>query len=324
MPNEIKKTGDRKNATNAESKKPPVEKTPAEKGFLKPLFEKLTQAKTAAPTEKPATPVLKSNPGVQKFRGIPPPKETTLKNSPPPGEARVKTGIEGLDLMLKGGFLKGRNILLSGPSGSGKSTLALQFVYEGSFNGEKTLYVTLEENKEKLTEDMKKLGFDLESLRDNENLVLLGGPIAKLTTTMKKVDADIYNIIGEIEEIVKEKNITRVVIDSINLLTMLVDEESERRKSLAALSNTLSSLGCTSILISETEEGTMKLSRYGIEEFIVDGVVVLYLVRQGSRFVPGIVIRKMRGSDHDKEIRVFKITNKGIIVYPQETMFGNL
>lgn len=237
---------------------------------------------------------------------------------------RIRTGIEGLDIMLKGGFIKGRNFLLSGPSGSGKSTLAIHFVYEGVLNKEKVLYLTLEESKEKITEDMSKFGFDLKKAEKEGNFIFLGGPIAKVTSAMQKVDATIDNIINEIEIVVKERKIQRVVVDSINLLTMLVENESGRRKALATLSNTLSSLGCTSILISETEEGTMKLSRYGIEEFVVDGVIVLYLVRQGSIFVPGIAIRKLRGSDHDKEIRVFKITNKGIVVYPQETMFGKI
>ena len=68
----------------------------------------------------------------------------------------------------------------------------------------------------------------------------------------------------------------------------------------------------------------MDLSRYGMEEFVVDGVIVLYLVRQGSKFVPGITIRKMRGTNHDKEIRLYQITDKGIEVYPQETVFTNI
>jgi KaiC/GvpD/RAD55 family RecA-like ATPase len=68
----------------------------------------------------------------------------------------------------------------------------------------------------------------------------------------------------------------------------------------------------------------MDLSRYGMEEFVVDGVIVLYLVRQGSKLLPGIVIRKMRGTNHDKEIKYYKITDKGIIVYPDETLFTNI
>lgn len=235
---------------------------------------------------------------------------------------KTPTGIEGLDKMLNGGLIQGRNVLLSGPCGSGKSILAMQFLYHGATKyNEPGLYITLEETKEKLCEDIEKFGMDLKKLEKTGNLTIIGGPIASLNKYMEKVDANIKNLTQEIEEVIKEKNIKRVVIDSVNLLTMLSKNEDERRKALAMISNTLSELGCTSLLISETREGTMELSRYGIEEFVVDGVIVLYLVRQGNKFAPGITVRKMRGTNHDKEIRYYQITNSGIQVYPEEAVF---
>jgi len=238
---------------------------------------------------------------------------------------KISTGIDGLDKMLKGGVIKGRNILLSGPCGSGKSILGMQFLYHGAMDrSEPGLYVTLEETKEKIYQDMAEFGIDLDKAEKSGRFVLIGGAIANLKGYMEKVDANIKNLVEEIEEVVKEKGIKRVVIDSINLLTMLSKDEDERRKALAMIANSLSTLGCTSILISETKEGSMDLSRYGMEEFVVDGVIVLYLVRQGSKFISGITVRKMRGTNHDKEIRFYQITNKGIAVYPQEAVFTNI
>jgi KaiC/GvpD/RAD55 family RecA-like ATPase len=238
--------------------------------------------------------------------------------------SRVKTFIEGLDKMLNGGFIQGRNILLSGPCGSGKTTMLMQFVCNGALNGEKSLYVTLEEKKDKIMKDMMKLGIDVEKAEKEGNLFIIGGPIANLNSYMHKVDANIDNIIKEIEDVVMQNGIKRVAIDSINLLTMLLQTDEEKRLALASLCNTLSAAGCTSVLTSETKEHSMDLSRYGMEEFVVDGVIVLYLVRQGSSFVPGIVVRKMRGINHDKEIRYYQITDKGIVVYPEETMFADI
>ena len=238
---------------------------------------------------------------------------------------KIATGIEGLDKMLIGGIIQGRNVLLSGPCGSGKSILAMQFLFNGAMQyGEPGLYITLEETKEKFYQDMAEFGIDLHEAEETGRFVLIGGPIASLKGYMDKVDASIKNLVEEIEEVVKEKKIKRVVIDSVNLLTMLSKNEDERRKALAMIANSLSALGCTSILISETKEGSMDLSRYGIEEFVVDGVIVLYLVRQGSKFVPGITIRKMRGTNHDKEIRYYQITDKGIMIYPEERMFTSM
>jgi len=238
---------------------------------------------------------------------------------------KIKTGIDGLDVMLKGGLIKGRNYLISGPAGSGKTTFAMQFVYNGAVKyGEKGLYITLEESKEKIYRDMQQFGFDLKKAEREGKFMLIGGPIAKIHSSMEKVKANVDNLLKEIEEVIRENKIERVAIDSLNLLTMLLKTDAERRTVIARLCNTFSSLGCTAFLTSETKEGSMELSRYGIEEFVVDGVIVLYLVRQGSRFVPGIAIRKLRGSDHDREIRVFKITEKGIVVYPEETMFSEI
>jgi len=237
---------------------------------------------------------------------------------------RISTSIEGLDKMLHGGLIQGRNILLSGPCGSGKTTILMQYVCNGASNGETSLYVTLEEKRDKIISDMKKLGIDAESAERNGSLFIIGGPIANLNSYMHEVDANVNDIIKEIEEVVRQNKIKRVAIDSINLFTMLLQTEEEKRLALAFLCNTLSSLGCTTILTSETKEHSMDLSRYGMEEFVVDGVIVLYLVRQGQRFAPGIVVRKMRGTDHDKEIRYYKITDKGVVVYPEETLFADI
>jgi KaiC/GvpD/RAD55 family RecA-like ATPase len=238
---------------------------------------------------------------------------------------KIPTGIKGLDKMLFGGIVQGRNVLISGPCGSGKSILGMQFLYTGAtVSNEPGMYITLEETKEKLCNDMQKFGMDITNAEKTGNLTLIGGPMARLRKYMDKVDANISNLIEEMEEVIKEKGIKRVVIDSVNLLTMLCKTEDERRKALAMISNSLSALGCTSLLISETKEGSMDLSRYGIEEFVVDGVIVLYLMRQGSKFVPGITIRKMRGTNHDKEIRFFQITDKGMEVYTTEPVFTNI
>ncbi|MBI4155412.1 AAA family ATPase [Candidatus Woesearchaeota archaeon] len=240
-------------------------------------------------------------------------------------EKRVKTGVIGLDKLLNGGLLPGRSILLSGPCGSGKSILAVQFLYNGATKfKEKGLYINLEEEKHRIFGNMQTLGLNLERLEKKNDLMIIGGQIAGIDDYMYKVGADVNHIIEEIEELVKQNKVKRVVIDSINLLTMLCKDNIEKRKVLTRLTHRLNNLDCTSILISEVKENTTNLSRFGIEEFVVDGVIGLYLLRNGDRFIPGIVVRKMRGSDHDKSIRLYKITKRGIEVYPNETLFTEI
>jgi KaiC/GvpD/RAD55 family RecA-like ATPase len=236
---------------------------------------------------------------------------------------RVRTNIPGLDKMLMGGIVRGRNILVSGPCGSGKTTFAMQVIFNGVMDcNEPGLYVTLEESKDKIISDMKNFGLDLEAAQATGKFHLLGGHIAGISSYMQNVDANILHVLKEIEEIVKECNIKRVAIDSLNLLMLLVNDAEERRRIIASFCNSLSQLGCTAFFISETKEGTKELSRFGVEEFVMDGVIALYLLNQDASFIPGITIRKMRGSDHDKKIRIYQITDKGVVVYPEEMMFS--
>ena len=240
----------------------------------------------------------------------------------PTKRKRVVTGIPGLDPMLNGGLLPGRNILVSGPAGSGKSTFAMHFLQKGVEEKEPSLYVTLEESREKLYADMAEFGIDLKKMEKTKKFFFLGGPIAELHNYMKKVDATSVHLVEEIQEVIKENKIKRIVIDSLNHLTMLSPCEKERRESLAALCNALSGLGVTSLLLSEIHEGEFRLSQHGIEEFVVDGVIVLYHFKQGSKFVPGLSIRKMRGSKHEMDVKPYAITDDGFRVYPNETLFA--
>jgi len=80
----------------------------------------------------------------------------------------------------------------------------------------------------------------------------------------------------------------------------------------------LRKLNCTSILISEILPMQESLSRFGVEEFVTDSVIVLYYNKIGSQFSRSLTIWKMRNSEHSNKIHPYKITNKGIVVYAKE------
>ena len=220
-------------------------------------------------------------------------------------------------MMLNGGLPRGRIVLVSGSTGTGKTTLGMQFIYNGvkQFN-EPGVYMTFEQDKEKIKADMSLLGMNLDELGDKFRLV--GGPIATVYKYKKKTKAGVEDIIGEVEEIVREIDAKRVVLDPINLFLMLFDSEDERRMALATLSEHLTALGCTSLLVCEVKEQSIDISRYGFEEFVVDGVIALYSINQGQSFLQGVTVRKMRGIKHHREIRPYEITDSGIAVYPTQ------
>src|SRR5687767_8593119 len=81
-----------------------------------------------------------------------------------PTSGRLKTGIVGLDYILKGGLPEHRLHLIEGSPGTGKTTLGLQFLLEGARVGESGLYITLSESREELDAVAASHGWSLEGI----------------------------------------------------------------------------------------------------------------------------------------------------------------
>jgi KaiC/GvpD/RAD55 family RecA-like ATPase len=128
----------------------------------------------------------------------------------------------------------------------------------------------------------------------------------------------IKDIITEQAEKVDAK---RLVVDSLASLSIQLENTFAIRQEILGLSNLLNELGCTSLLLTEMPEGQEGISRYGMEEFICQGVIALYNIRKGSERVRGLEILKMRGTDHSKRICLMEIGDAGVVVYPNENLY---
>ena len=126
---------------------------------------------------------------------------------------------------------------------------------------------------------------------------------------------DVFDIL---ESTIRELRATRVVVDSISALGLHIKDEGELRNMIFNLSTTLRKLNCTSLLVSEIVPGNEGISRYGVEEFVTDGVLVMYYERIASSFSRAIQVWKMRGSGHSEKLHPYKINEKGISIYPEE------
>jgi len=223
---------------------------------------------------------------------------------------QVTTGIKGLDVLLKGGLPKGSTTLVSGTPGSGKTILSMQFLVNGYLQAkEKGFYISLEEDVDRMENYMSKaFGWPIRELRKKGNLIMLRSDVY-----------DFEKFKDLIETTVEKNGIERVVIDPITVISLFFEKPLEIRRSLLELDRMLKKLNCTSILTCEIPEGTNAISSFGIEEFTSDGIIILTYKIGAPR---GIVIRKMRLVDHDKEIHPFEIKEgKGIVVYPTEKLF---
>ena len=240
---------------------------------------------------------------------------------------KVKTGIKGMDSLLDGGIPKGRIILLSGSSGTGKTIFVSHFIKEGVKNDENCVYVTLEQSKDKLIEDLKNIGIDFDDMQKKNKLKLIGGPVAHINFFKQKTKATFEDLTKEMEEIIKQSSASRFVLDSTNLFTMLFDDDVERRKALANLVAMLDKVKCTSILTCEVKENSNAISWHGFEEFVVDGVIVLHRIPFENMFERAVSVLKMRGVGHSQKVGLVTITKDGMEVYPDrqpyKAVYGN-
>ncbi len=221
---------------------------------------------------------------------------------------RIKTGVPGFDDLVNGGLIEGSLTLLTGTAGTGKTLFSSQFIFSGikEFK-EPGIYVSFEEPIENIKENCLNFGWDFRQFEKRGKVIFVRYDPFHVE--------DIYELI---ETNIKRINAQRVVLDSISALGLYIKEISEIRRTVFQISLLLRKLNCTSILISEILPMQPALSRFGVEEFVTDGVIVLYYTRTGSQFSRALTVWKMRGTAHSNKLHPYKITDKGIMIYPKE------
>jgi len=251
---------------------------------------------------------------------------------------RVQTGIAGLDEMLQGGLPRGYTILVAGGPGSGKSTFAMQFLYKGVTDyNENGIYITLEERPKDIIRNLSRYGWDLNKVKLISMIpqkASIAENVKYITTLESSEPADTTNIleftpkrfsIDTVKDVIKREvnkvNAKRLVVDSLASLAAQINDVFEIRQEVLGLSNLLNDLGCTSLILTEMPEGQSGISRFGVEEFMAQGVIALYNIKKGSERVRGLEILKMRGTNHSKKICMMEIAQAGVVVYPSEDLY---
>lgn len=242
---------------------------------------------------------------------------------------RVRTGIIGFDELVEGGFPAGRAILVSGGCGTGKTTFGMQYVYAGAEKyGEPGIYVTLDERPNLIRQDCLNFGWDLKRLEQENMLQMIDGAIARIGIpsdeefALPSTGFDVDKLLIEILTSIKRYGAKRVVIDSIPALGYNLKSEDEIRNSILKLGYMLEKAGVTSILISEMGDGKNKFSKYGVEEYLVDGVIVLHYMGVGMTSNRTLHIRKMRGTKHSEDLHPLEIGPRGIVIHRIEEEYG--
>ncbi len=217
---------------------------------------------------------------------------------------RLSTGVPVLDKLLDGGVWAGGATLLEGPTGAGKTTLALQFVLDGVKRGEPGLYVNFQENPTQLARSVLGLGIDLSQAQQQGLHFLYASP----------VELQIDSILVELFRTIQEKNIKRVVVDSVGDLVGAASDLTRLYSYLYALMQHFVArrVACmmtqTTTAIASPMEGQICA--------LSDAIVRLDLEWTGNKARRTLKIVKARGSNHELDVQAFRITASGIEVGP--------
>ncbi|MCL7415398.1 MAG: hypothetical protein M8349_04980 [ANME-2 cluster archaeon] len=232
------------------------------------------------------------------------------------GSEHSTTGIKGLDKMTNGGFIRGSNVLVSGGSGTGKTMISLQFIVEGAKMGEPGIFVSFEEDPVLLRNNAGSLGWDLEKLEKEGLLRILYSSAHQLELNKTAL---------EIKSLVEEVDAKRVVIDGINNLKAALLDDLSLNEYVFNLSRYFSSRNIIALFTNETSElmGSSSITSNGTS-VVMDCIILLRYVEIESEMKKAISVLKMRGSNHDKEIRELVIDKKGVEVKLPFTEYSGL
>ena len=229
---------------------------------------------------------------------------------------RTNVGIEGLDEMILGGVPSRSLLSVIGGAGTGKTTFALQFLNEALESDRRAVYITLEQTRESILATAEEKGW---SFREHVD----AGRLAVVALDPIEMANSLASIRNDLSRLIESFGADRLVLDSVSLLEMMYDHPAKRRSEVFGFTRSLKQAGVTTLLTSEASSETPYASRYGIVEYLADGVFVLQYIR-GSDFREtrlAVEIQKIRDANHSRETKPYDISEEGIEVYQQATIF---
>src|SRR5438270_4034260 len=227
---------------------------------------------------------------------------------------KSRTGIQGLDEITGGGFLRGRPTLICGSAGCGKTLLAMEFLVQGAtqFN-EPGVFMAFEETAEELAQNCRSLGFDLDQLVQQKKMVLDFVRVER-SEIDETGDYDLEGLFIRLGAAIDAIGAKRVVLDTIETLFSGLQNEAILRAELRRLFRWLKDKGVSAVITAERGEGT--LTRQGLEEYVSDCVILLDHRVTDQISTRRLRIVKYRGTTHGTSEYPFLIDDDGFSVLP--------
>ena len=223
-------------------------------------------------------------------------------------QPRLKTGIAKLDELLGDGIPRGSSLLLSGVAGTGKTALCLEFVYRGAQLGEKGIVFSFEETEERLRAAARGLGWDLDAEIERGLVEIVFIP---------QTDIMVEGHLLMMHERIAAMNAQRVVVDSVSVFLHKIEDARDVREKVFQLASIIQNQQAVGFFATDVPYGSSQISRFGVEETVVDGVLVLSSTEEGFERRRYLEVYKLRNTAHLKGRHSMTIGAGGVTVYPR-------
>jgi circadian clock protein KaiC len=252
-------------------------------------------------------PFMISNEGIEVFTpGV------TIRRIPQADQVparRLRTGIAQLDGLLGEGIPRGSSLLIAGAAGTGKTVMLLEFLYRGALLGERGILFSFEETEERLRAAALGLGWDLDAQIESGMVEIVFIPQPDIL-----VDRDLMRL----KERVEATGAKRVAIDSVSVFLYKIAEPARVRTKIFQLATIVQNVGAVGFFATDIPYGANRLSRSGVEETVVDGVILLSATEHGDERERYVEVYKLRNTAHASGRQAMTIGGGGIKIRPHQ------
>ncbi|MDD5163812.1 MAG: ATPase domain-containing protein [Candidatus ainarchaeum sp.] len=278
-------------------------------GLLKEVFK--GTGKKSQKTGEPEEGIVHESPEIGERHNVIKPNEKTEEKQ----FEVLPIRVDSFDKLVSShGFERGSVVLIAGGAGTGKTTFCFQSLFESALAGEKCIYVSFEEDPERIKKHMKSnYGWDVAPLEKKGNFAIIKfDPLKVAKTVEAMIEKQSGELMIEVAELELPFKPDRIVIDSLSALSVTFESEQKFRRYVKELFDLLEKYNCVSLVISETTQDPTVYSSQGIEEFLADVVIVFYNIKIRNKRMNAAEILKIRSAKQVKGLIPYTICENGI------------